>query len=85
MESGWSLRSVALGAALVCAGLVAGWAVVFEPLDLILYAVLPPFRPEDDDTLREFGPAALAYLVWAATTVVVVLAGWRLLRPARRR
>jgi hypothetical protein len=30
---------------------------------------------EAGDTLRGFVPAALAYLVWTATTLVVLLAG----------
>jgi len=29
------------------------------------------------DTLREFIPVALAYLVGGVTTVLVVVAGWR--------
>jgi hypothetical protein len=39
--------------------------------------VVPPFRREDDDTLREFVPVALTYSTWAATTLVVAVVGWR--------
>jgi len=43
----------------------------------ILKAVLPPFQPSDGDTLREFIPVALAYLTWGATTLVILVLGWR--------
>jgi hypothetical protein len=56
-------------------GFCVGWGVL-----LALNAVLPPFRPEDDDTLRERIPVALTYLTWAATTLVVLVVGWRRIR-----
>jgi hypothetical protein len=77
MDSGRIVTRTVLFVALVGAGLVAGWALVMGPLVLLFDAVLPPFGPDDDDTLREFVPAGAAYLVWAATAAIVVLAGWR--------
>lgn len=66
---GLSVLTIALGV-----GLVAGLAVIFATNEL-----LPPFRPEDDETLRELIPAALAYATMAGTAgLVVVLAGRRL-------
>lgn len=59
----------------VFVGFCAGWGLL-----LVMNAILPPFRPEDDDTLRERIPVALTYLTWAATTLVVLVAGWRQLR-----
>ncbi len=61
----------------VFVGFCAGWGLL-----LVMNAVLPPFRPEDDDTLREFIPVALAYLTMAVTTLLVLVAGWR--RTRRR-
>ena len=66
---GLSVLAIALGF-----GLVAGFAAIFAT-----NAFLPPFRPEDDETLRELLPAALAYATMAGTAgLVVVLAGRRL-------
>ena len=59
-------------------GFCVGWGVL-----LTLNAVLPPFRPEDDDTLRELIPVTLTYLTWAATTLIVLVAGWRRIRRLR--
>ncbi len=59
----------------VFVGFCAGWG-----LFLVMNAILPSFRPEDDDTLRERIPVALTYLTWAATTLVVLAVGWRQLR-----
>lgn len=56
-------------------GFAAGVAVI-----LVMNAVLPPFRPEDDETLPEFIPAAIAYATMAATALLVVLVAWRRLR-----
>ena len=49
----------------------------------ILNAVLPPFQLTDDDTLRERIPVALAYPTWWATTLVIVVLGWRWLCRVR--
>ncbi|MEP7379400.1 MAG: hypothetical protein ABI725_07570 [Chloroflexota bacterium] len=53
-------------------GFVLAWVVLF-----IVNALLPPFRPEDDDTWREFVPVALAYGTWAATTLGGIILAWR--------
>lgn len=60
-------------------GFVLAWVVLFAAS-----ALLPPFRREDDDTWREFGPVALAYGTWAATTLVGFVLAWRRERQARR-
>jgi len=62
-----SLLFIPIGLAV---GFVLAWAVLFG-----VNALLPPFRPEDDETWREIGPVALAYGAWAAATVAgIVLA-----------
>jgi len=43
----------------------------------ILKAVLPPFQPSDARQVGEFIPVALAYLTWGATTLVILVLGWR--------
>lgn len=63
----------------VMIGFMAAWAFL-----VAMNAVLPPFREEDDDTLREFIPVAIAYAIWAATTVLVLAVAWRRLRSPRR-
>lgn len=69
------ILALGLLALAVFVGFSAGWGLL-----LVMNAILPPFRPEDDDTLRERIPVALTYLTWAATTLVVLVAGWRQLR-----
>lgn len=75
---------VVLGIALIGAAMGAGFAAGMGAIAL-LSAVLPPFRPEDDETLRELVPAALAYGAWAATTLLVIVLGWRRLRSRKWR
>jgi hypothetical protein len=67
----WIAGVIVLAAA---AGYLAALAVIE-----IARAILPPFQPDDDDTLREFAPVALAYATWVLTSlaVVVVAARWR--------
>lgn len=76
MSPNRTVKTIALGAALVVAGILLGFGAAGVVIG-ISNAILPPFRPEDDDTLREFIPVAMAYLAWGVTTVVVVLADWR--------
>ena len=45
---------------------------------LVTNAMLPAFRLEDDETLRELIPAAVAYATMAGTTCLVVFVAWRL-------
>ena len=68
---------VALTAGAVVVGFGLAWVALFA-----LNAVLPPFRREDDGTLREFVPAAIAYVTWGLTSVVGAVLAWRW---ARRR
>ena len=56
-------------------GFLAGWVVL-----LALNAILPPFRREDGDTLREFVPVAIAYATMAGTTALILFAAWRRFR-----
>jgi len=63
----------------VLVGFCAGWSVLYLSI-----AILPPFRPEDDDTLREFIPVALTYLTWGLTTLLAFRFGWRRLRQTGR-
>jgi hypothetical protein len=68
------LGLVLLAMALVI-GVLAAAAVAFA-----MNAVLPPFRREDDDTLREFIPVAITYTTMAGTTALVAYVAWRRLR-----
>jgi MFS superfamily sulfate permease-like transporter len=70
------VRKLAVAVGLIAIAIIAGFCAGAALL-LVMIAVLPPFRPEDDDTLREFVPVALAYLTWAVTTLVVLIAAWR--------
>lgn len=50
---------------------------------VVQYAIglfLPPFRPEDDDTIRDYGPVLVAYAAWGLTSVVGSVWAWRWLR-----
>jgi hypothetical protein len=40
-------------------------------------ALLPPFRPQDDETMRELGPVLIAYAVWAITSLGGATLAWR--------
>ena len=44
--------------------------------------MLPPFRPEDDDTIRDYGPVLTAYAVWGLTSVIGSIWAWRWLRSS---
>lgn len=76
------MKSVALWMALTAVAALIGFALAGMVL-LGLEAVLPPFRREDDDTLRQFVPVALAYATWSATAIAgAILAGrWIARRP----
>ena len=71
-----TVRWIALLISLGTIAIVLGFAAAVLVL-VFLEAVLPPFRPTDDDTLRAFVPVALAYLAWAVGTVVTLVLGWR--------
>jgi hypothetical protein len=64
------LLAIGLLAVAAFVGFAAGWFVL-----IVLSALLPPFEPEDGDTMREFAPVAIAYLTSAATTVLLVVLG----------
>ena len=69
---------VALTALAVVVGFGLAWVALFA-----LSAVLPPFRREDDGTLREFVPAAVAYATWGLTSLVGATLAWRWVRRRR--
>ena len=73
-ENGLGLAVFRLGLAVaaVAAGFAAGWLVIG-----VLGAILPPFGPQDDDTLRDRVPVVLAYLAWGVTSLAVFVLGWR--------
>lgn len=72
-----SLFLAGLLAVAIAVGIGFVAALVFV---LAMNAILPPFRPEDDETLRELIPAGLAYATWAGTTAFVLFAAWRRFR-----
>jgi hypothetical protein len=74
-------RNVAFVAGLVAVALVVGFGAGLAVIRVV-GAVLP-FQPSDDDTLREFIPVALAYLAWGATSLIIIVLGWRRLRGLR--
>ena len=63
---------VALTAGAVVLGFGLAWLALFA-----LSAILPPFRREDGDTLREFIPAAIAYTTWGLPSAVGGVLAWR--------
>lgn len=67
---------IAKWAAFTLIGLVLGLGAA-ALVGLALNAVLPPFRPEDGDTDREFVPVALMYVTWALVTIIVSILAWR--------
>ena len=77
-----SIRWVLLVGSVLLLAVVAGLVAAVVVL-AVTQAVLPPFRREDDDTLRDYGPAALAYLAWGAGSLVTFVLGWRRIRRYR--
>jgi hypothetical protein len=73
------MRRLLAGTALVAAALFVGFGMAWGFL-VTVNSLLPPFRPEDDDTLREFIPVVLTYGIWGLTTLVVLVLGGRWLR-----
>jgi hypothetical protein len=57
--------------ALIGFGLASG--VLFA-----MQAVFPPYRPEGDDTFRQFVDVASAYVTWAVVTVGGSVIAWRM-------
>ena len=55
----------------VIVGFGLAWVALFA-----VNAVLPPFHPDDDDTLREFVPVAIAYGTWGLTTLLGAVLAW---------
>jgi hypothetical protein len=72
----WAVRAGLVAVSLPL-GFVAGYVVL-----TFMSAVLPPFRAQDDDTLRERIPVLFAYVIWALTSLAVFVAGWH--RSGRR-
>jgi hypothetical protein len=72
-------KNLLLGLALIPVAVGLGFAAAYAVI-LALNWMLPPFQIEDDDTLRDYGPVALAYVAWVVTTLVTLVVGWRRLR-----
>jgi predicted lysophospholipase L1 biosynthesis ABC-type transport system permease subunit len=77
-----TVRWIALLLSLGTIAIVVGFAAAIVVL-LLLQAILPPFQPSDDDTLREFVPAVLAYAAWGAGGLATAILGWRRIRRYR--
>lgn len=77
-----TVRWIALLLSLGTIAVVVGFGAAVLVL-VLLEAVLPPFQPADDDTLRAFVPVVLAYLAWGVGTVVTLVLGWRRIRRYR--
>lgn len=82
MNANRTVKALALGAALAVAAVLLGFGAMWVVIG-IANAILPPFQIADDDTLRERSPVAIAYLTWAVTTVIVLVAGLRAIRRRR--
>lgn len=71
------MKSLLTWLALTAAAVVFGFGLAWVALGAVTL-VLPPFRyPDDDDTLRDYGPVAIAYATWGLTTVVGAVLAWR--------
>jgi hypothetical protein len=74
------VRAFGLWALLTLGAVFVGFGLALAAL-AIVNAILPPFQyPADDDTWRDYGPAALAYGVWALTSVGGAMLAWRIVR-----
>jgi len=76
------MKAVALWLTLTTTALIIGFGLAWVVLAAV-NAALPPFGIEDDDTLRERIPVALAYGTWAMTTLVGAVLSWRWVRRRR--
>jgi hypothetical protein len=76
-------KKAILTAALAAAAIVIGFGAAAS-LTVIVNAIWPFNYPQDDDTLRERLPVALAYFTWAGTALIVFVLGWRFLSRARK-
>ena len=70
------MRRIAVWLLLVGAAVVVGLGLSFAVM-FVLAAILPPFRPEDDDTMRDYGPVLIAYAVWGITSISGAVLAWR--------
>jgi zinc transporter ZupT len=77
-----TVRWIALLLSLGTIAVVMGFAAAVLVL-VVIEAVLPPFRPSDDDTLRQLVPAVLAYGAWGVGTLATLALGWRRIRRYR--
>ena len=68
---------------LTAIGVAVGFGMVWVVLGLS-NLLLGPFKPEYDDTLRERGPVAIAYLVWVVCAIAFPSIGLLLMRRKRR-
>jgi hypothetical protein len=73
------MKRLALWVAWTAVAVVVGFGLALVVL-LAVNAALPPFRPEDDETMREFVPAVLTYGTWMIVSVIGSFAAWRRVR-----
>lgn len=71
------MRGLVAWLALTALAVAVGFATAWVALEAAI-AILPPFRfPDDDDTLREYGPVVLAYATWTLTSLTGSILAWR--------
>ena len=79
-----ALRRLSTWFVLTALAVVIGFGLAWVALGVLNW-ILPPFRiPEDDDTLRDYGPVFVAYLTWGVTSIVGAIVAWRLVRSSPR-
>ena len=77
------MKRLVIVALLGAGAVLIGSAATFGVIDLV--NVISPFRPRDDDTLREFVPVAFALLVGVVTATLIFVLGLRALTARWRR
>jgi hypothetical protein len=77
------MKALATWIALTGAAFVVGFGLAWVVVAGANW-VLPPFRyPDDDDTVRDYGPVFLGYAAWGLTTLIGSVLAWRHVRPGR--
>ncbi|MBA3403989.1 MAG: hypothetical protein H0U13_04750 [Gemmatimonadaceae bacterium] len=74
------MRRLALWLLLTGLAVIVGFGLAWVVLGA-LGLILPPFQyPDDDDTIRDYGPVLAAYATWGMTSLVGSALAWRWLR-----
>ena len=72
-----ALKRLATWAMLTGIAVAMGFGLAIVALNVV-NGMLPPFRvPEDDDSMRELVPVAVAYGVWGVTSLLGSALAWR--------